>query len=78
MSKEGNEYHKLYIGRSPEYTRTVSRHGRKLVPSVVESILEAHGFTPRDLLDDESDNIVEGTELPDTLDAALLYAWLGY
>lgn len=78
MSTEALHYHKMYKEHSPEYNATLNRFGRHLYPAQVQGILAAHGFTARDLLDDESDNIASGDRLPDTLDAALLFAWLGY
>ena len=75
---QATQYHKLYKEWSPEYRATLDRFGRHLYPAQVRAILEAHGFTERDLLDDESDNIASGENLPETLDAAMLYAWLGY
>ena len=76
---EAERYHELYWGRSPEYSQTVSVWGRDLTPSRVESILAAHSFSVSDLLDDVHDPILGGaTELPETVDAAMLYAWLGY
>lgn len=75
---EGNEYHALYLEHSPEYARTVSRWGRMLTPTQVEDVLSAHSFSVADLLGDSDDPIVAGDALPEHLDAAMLYAWLGY
>lgn len=76
---EGDRYDELYWERSPEYTNTVSRWGRMLTPAQVENILSAHSFSVDDLLTDDGDNITgDATELPNPLDAAMLYAWLGY
>lgn len=76
---EGDRYDGLYREYSPEYTLTVSRWGRMLTPAQVEDILSAHGFSVEDLLDDSGDPITGGaTSLPEQLDAAMLYAWLGY
>lgn len=78
-SDEADRYHEMYWGRSPEYSQTVSVWGRNLTPVRVESILLAHGLGVDDLLGDTYDPILAGaTELPETVDAALLYAWLGY
>lgn len=75
---EALRLHKLYSEHSPAYQATVDQFGRYLFPAQVRGILAAHGFSDRELLDDESDNIASGESLPETLDAALLYAWLGY
>lgn len=76
---EAERYHEMYWGVSPEYSQTVSVWGRKLTPIRVESILVAHGFSAEDLLRDTHDPILAGaTELPESVDAAMLYAWLGY
>ena len=76
---EGDQYDELYWERSPEYTNTVSRWGRMLTPAQVEDILAAHSFSVDDLLNDSGDPITGGaTSLPERLDAAMLYAWLGY
>lgn len=78
-TREEASYHESFWGRSAEYTLTVTRYGRKLTPERVESILAAHSFTVADLVEDTHDPILGGaTELPERLDAAMLYAWLGY
>lgn len=75
---EGNHYHRMYSQASEYYQSVVSRWGRYLTPKRVEAILDAHGFTSKELLEDSHDNIVSGDTLPERLDAALLFAWLGY
>lgn len=76
---EGDSYDELYSERSPEYIQITERWGRMLTPGRVIMILAAHGFAASELIEDTHDPILNGaTELPDLLDAALLYAWLGY
>jgi hypothetical protein len=79
---EADSYHELYMREgagSPEYQRTIRHHGRMLSSNAVHNILAAHSFSVDDLLNDEHDNITGGAAiLPWRLDAALLYAWLGY
>jgi len=78
---QAQQYHRLYADvehGSPEYKNVIRAFGRNLSRRVVTRILDAHGFTVADLLTDSGDPIVSGDELPETLDAALLFAWLGY
>ena len=79
MASEAGNYHKSFMRHSPEYRRTVAYWGRMLTPERVQDILNAHGFSVDDLLYDSGDPITGGaTSLPERLDAAMLYAWLGY
>ncbi|UDL16308.1 hypothetical protein SEA_ZOOMAN_337 [Microbacterium phage Zooman] len=77
-SIEGDSYDESYMAHSPEYRSTVSRWGRMLTPAQVEDILTAHSFSVADLIEDTHDPIVLFGSLPERLDAAMLYAWLGY
>lgn len=75
---QADGYDEMYWERSPEYTSLVTRVGRMLPTWRVEKILDAHGFTVSELIDGLGDKIIDGDTLPEYLDAAMLYAWLGY
>lgn len=79
---EADTYHEAYMrpgAGSPEYQGTVARFGRMLTEDRVCDILAAHGFSIADLINDGNDPVVpEPGVLPTLVDAAALYAWLGY
>lgn len=77
---EANSYHEAYTREgagSPEYQNTVARWGRMLTWTRVESILAAHSFSVADFVSDDNDPVLSDP-LPELVDAAALYAWLGY
>ena len=81
LKAEAQSYHEAYSvegAGSPEYQTCVRRFGRMLTASQVEDILSAHSISIEELVNDEHDPILPEGGKPQTLDAALLYAWLGY